>query len=527
MEELSNFLTGASSFIPHGHCYLWQPAVLWLNVISDFLIAAAYLSLPAALIYFVSKRRDLAFRPIFVMFGVFILACGLTHVMGIYTVWVPAYWLDGSIKAVTATVSLVTAVAVWPMIPKALALPSPVQLREINAELEQANQQLHNEVAERTAAEERFRGLLESAPDAMVIAGADGRIRLVNARTEEIFGYARDELIGQPIETLVPERFRARHVVHRENYLRNPRPRSMGQGFDLHGRRKDGSEFPVEISLSPAGGEKDLLVFADIRDVTEQRAMEQKIRVLNEELEAKVQERTRQLLAAQEELVRKEKLAVLGQVVGSVGHELRNPLGVMNNAVYYLKATLHDADSTTKEYLDIIGAEIAGTERIVSELLDSVRTRPPRIEMADVAYLIRQALQRCTVPEQVQVKVDTPTGLPPIEVDPQQIQQVFRNLFANGIDAMPDGGDLTVSTTVDNSSGMVRVTVRDTGTGIKPEQMQKLFQPLFTTKARGTGLGLAVVKNLTEANGGHVDVQSEVGKGTTFTVTLPVERGKT
>ena len=121
----------------------------------------------------------------------------------------------------------------------------------------------------------------------------------------------------------------------------------------------------------------------------------------------------------------------------------------------------------------------------------------------------------------MQVKVETSAGLPPIEVDPQQIQQVFRNLIANGIDAMPDGGHLTIDVAEDNSTDMVRVTVRDTGTGIKPEQMEKLFQPLYTTKARGTGLGLVVVKNLIQANGGSVDVQSEPGKGTKFTIRLP------
>lgn len=125
MKELLNFLTGDGVFIPHGHCYLWQPGVLWLNVLSDAVIAASYFSLPVALIYFASKRRDLAFKPLFIMFGVFILACGMTHVMGIYTIWVPAYWLDGGVKAVTAMVSLATAVAIWPLIPQALAPAQP------------------------------------------------------------------------------------------------------------------------------------------------------------------------------------------------------------------------------------------------------------------------------------------------------------------------------------------------------------------------------------------------------------------
>ncbi|GEM_PF-5637412 len=261
-----------------------------------------------------------------------------------------------------------------------------------------------------------------------------------------------------------------------------------------------------------------------VRTAAEQalRESEEAIRRLNEELEAKVQERTQQLLAAQEDLVRKEKLALLGQVVGSVGHELRNPLGVMNNAVYYLKTVLTDADATTREYLGIIGEEIASADRIVAELLDSIRTKPPQWQTVDSQELLRQTLKHCAIPERIEVIVDVSAHLPPIEVDPQQIQRVFRNLIANGIDAIGGDGRLTIRALEDNPSGMVQVSIRDTGSGIPPEQMAKLFQPLYTTKARGIGLGLVVVKNLTEANGGRIEVESEPGKGTMFTVILPV-----
>ncbi len=230
------------------------------------------------------------------------------------------------------------------------------------------------------------------------------------------------------------------------------------------------------------------------------------------------------LIEARDEMLRKERLAVLGQVAGSVGHELRNPLGVMNNAVFFLKTALTDADPITREYLDIIAYEIKGAEGIVSELLDSVRTRRPQLEISDTAYLIRQAVQHCTVPEGVTLRIDIPAGLPPIAVDPQQIQRVFRNLISNGIEAMSDNGSLTVSAISDAAAGTVRVSIRDTGSGIGSEQMAKLFQPLCTTKARGIGLGLVVCKNLVEVNGGQIEVQSEAGKGTTFTVTLPGEK---
>ncbi|MDD2926615.1 ATP-binding protein [Rhodoferax sp.] len=247
----------------------------------------------------------------------------------------------------------------------------------------------------------------------------------------------------------------------------------------------------------------------------------QRLEQLNEDLDRKVKERTQQLLATQEELVRQEKLAVLGQVAGSVGHELRNPLSVMSNAVFFLQTVLADADETTKEYLDIIKSEIAGSERIVSDLLDSVRTKPPHPETVGVRELIDQTLRKFSMPPAVTIKLDIPESLPPLRVDPLQVQQVLRNLISNGVEAMPDGGTLEIRAAKDLPSGTVTIGLRDTGTGIAPEVLSKLFQPLFTTKARGIGLGLVVVKNLTEANGGSVAVQSEPGKGSTFVVTLP------
>jgi C4-dicarboxylate-specific signal transduction histidine kinase len=245
------------------------------------------------------------------------------------------------------------------------------------------------------------------------------------------------------------------------------------------------------------------------------------IRHLNKELDAKVKRRTQQLLEAQDELVRREKLAVLGQIAGNVGHELRNPLGVMNNAVYFLRTVLSEADATTREYLDIIGDEIAAADHILSDLLDAVRTKPPQPETVEIGELLTEALHACHIPEPVTVHQDIPATCPPVRVDPQQMQQVLRNLISNGIEAMPEGGTLEIRASAAAEGKAVIISIRDEGAGISPEHQARLFQPLFTTKARRIGLGLAVVKNLTEANGGSVAVQSEPGKGSTFIVTLP------
>ena len=241
----------------------------------------------------------------------------------------------------------------------------------------------------------------------------------------------------------------------------------------------------------------------------------------SESLEEKVRERTKQLQEAQEELVRKEKLALLGQVADTVGHELRNPLGVMNNAVYFLQTVLPDADEITKEYLDIIKDEIAVAERIVSDLLDAVRTKPPYPEMVEVAVLIQQTLRKCYVPPSVTVRLGIPETLPAVLVDPVQMRQVFWNLITNGVEAMPNGGELEIRADEDQEAKTVTVSIKDSGSGIAPEHLDRLFQPMFTTKLRRIGLGLVVVKNLTQASGGSVEVESTQGKGSTFSVTLP------
>jgi PAS domain S-box-containing protein len=271
------------------------------------------------------------------------------------------------------------------------------------------------------------------------------------------------------------------------------------------------------VTTIQLGGRPHLL--ESFIDITERKQAEEKILQLNKSLQEKIQ----QLLAAREDLVRKEKLALLGQVVGSVGHELRNPLAVMNNAVYFLQTVLADGDETTREYLEIIKDGVVDAESIVSDLLDSVRTKPPQPTAVSVGELIDQTLHTLTVSATITVTLDIPETLPRVRVDGRQIQQVFRNLISNGVEAMPEGGTLAINAVANSQEGTVSVSVGDTGCGMTSEVLANLFQPLITTKARGIGLGLVVVKNLTEANGGTIEVNSQPGMGTVFTVRLPVE----
>jgi PAS domain S-box-containing protein len=366
--------------------------------------------------------------------------------------------------------------------------------------------------------EARYRGIFEHANDIIYLLETDGRFRSLSPAFEKITGWKIEEWIGMPFARLVhPDDL----PLANEVFNKTLGGESMTT-FRLRIARKSGDYFDADASITPLGRGAVTGAMGIARDVTERRQMEEKIRKLNEELELKVQQRTQQLLAAQEELVRKEKLAVLGQVAGSVGHELRNPLGVMNNAVYFLQTVLADADETVREYLGIIGKEIASSERIVSDLLDSVRTRLPRPEAVSVRELVEQTLGKLDIPSAVNVKLEIPESLPALWVDSLQIHQVLRNLISNGIEAMPEGGTLEIGAAGNDAAKSITISVRDTGVGMTQEQLGKLFQPLFTTKARGIGLGLVVVKNLTQANGGRIEVQSEAGEGTQFSVMLPM-----
>jgi len=264
-------------------------------------------------------------------------------------------------------------------------------------------------------------------------------------------------------------------------------------------------------------------------ELAERKRAEEKLREYSEQLEEKVEQRSEELKDTHEQLVRKEKLAVLGQLAGEVGHELRNTLGVISNAIYYLQTTLSDADETIREYLDMISSEVRNSEKIISNLLDFSRTRPAEREEIEVGELIAQVLEKRPPPKNVKISTKIPSDVPPVFVDSQEIGQVLFNLVTNAYQAMissssvetPEGGELIVR--VQAEKDKVSLSITDTGCGISKEDMKKVFEPLFTTKARGIGLGLAVSKNLVEVNGGSIEAESKEGEGSTFTVILPTK----
>ena len=231
-----------------------------------------------------------------------------------------------------------------------------------------------------------------------------------------------------------------------------------------------------------------------------------------------------ELKETRERLIRSEKLAVLGKLAGIVGHELRNPLGVIRNSVYFLRLKLAGAvqDEKIKRHLDILDEEVAASDRIITDILTFSRAKIPELALVDIPEIIQASLEKLKVPANIEVTRQFEPGLPRIQADEAQLRQVFSNIMVNAIQAMPGGGRLTIS--AGKMDEFIELDFTDTGEGISKENLEKIFEPLFSTRMQGTGLGLTVCQDIVEAHKGNISVESEVGKGTKITIKLPITK---
>jgi PAS domain S-box-containing protein len=659
-------LVSSDGFMPHGHCYLWRLDILWLHLIADALIAISYISIPFTLLYIVRKRRDVPFHWMFLCFGMFIVACGATHAMEIWTLWTPTYGLSGIIKAITALASVTTAVLLIKLVPTVLTIPTPAQLSKAHDELRRAhevlerrvqermaeltskNAELADEIAERKRAQDALaksqrkfqrladagiigvittdvsgnvleanhaflqvvgytqedlqsggvrwddmtppehrmasahaleqlratgvatpwekeyirkdgsrvpvlvgvaaldatadeyiafvldlterkraaeaihkleqqreadatvRALLEAAPDAMVISDERDRIVLVNAKTEQLFGYARADLLDTSLDILVPERFRPTEVEHRANYFKHPidRRRTMSGERQLVGLRKDGSEFPADVSLSTLQTNAGMLVSTTIRDVTLRKQAEETLRRAKEAAEA--------------------ANAELETFSYSVAHDLRSPLrGISGYSTALLEDCGDGLEDQAKEYLTRIVAGCLRMSNIIDALLKLARlTRTePRFEQVDLTQLGRTVIEQLRTHDPQRVVEFVATDGLGVRGDPDLLRLLLDNLLGNAWKFTGKQPSARVELGSHDVDGSPVYYVRDNGAGFDARLVNKLFVPFrrlhSSSEFDGTGLGLATVQRIVRIHGGRVWAEGAEAEGATFRFTLP------
>ena len=558
MESFLQSLVAPGDFLPHGLCLTWRPELIWTHLLSDILIGLAYFSIPVGLLYFVWQRQDLAYKWIFLMFCGFILACGVTHFFGAWTLWHPDYIAQGVVKAFTAAISVVTAVVLWPLIPQALALPSPAQLREANsslemqilerrraemeirrmvdelearvaertAELQSANESLETRVAERTAelleanrrlsaSESHYSSIFHHLVEGLFVIRVSGaeefryealnpsHERQTGLRTEDVAGRTPHEIFKSDMADHLVERYRAccdaGCPIQYEETLDLPAgvriwQTNLAPVFDAEGQ-------PVKL-------------LGTSRDMTEYRTL-------------------------QEELAQTSKLATLGTMAAGIAHEMSQPLNIIKITADDCGLMIEEGETDVRylaQGMELIATQASRMGEIVDQMRSFSRRDSPEVATFDPVPPVRRAitlLERHYASEGIAlVSADMPDDLL-VAGRPGRLEQVVINLLSNARDAIimrreddpAAGGRIDMAVFADRSAEQVRITVTDDGIGLPPEMAEHIFDPFFTTKdaAKGVGLGLSICVSLIGAMGGRITAES-LERGARFTISLPIRR---
>ncbi|MFP3867036.1 MAG: two-component system sensor histidine kinase NtrB [Desulfobacteraceae bacterium] len=341
-------------------------------------------------------------------------------------------------------------------------------------------------------------GIIDSATDAIITINEDHIIVGYNKGAEKIFGFTREEALGQDLEIIIPPPYKKEHKEYVRRYIATREAHVIGKHVRLSAQRKNGEEFPMSISFSVAEIADRLYFTGIIRDITESVDIEAKLR-------------------------QSERLAAVGNTVSHIVHEIKNPLLVIGGFARQLART-PNLDDKARDKLAMITEEVNRLECLMTEMKDFSHPPTINLEAGRIEELIQEVLElyEDTLKEQgITVVQDHPQPLPPVNFDRQQIKQIILNLIKNAAEAMPQGGQLTVAIRVEEP--YLEIAITDTGEGIPPEALENIFNPYYTTKAKGSGLGLSICRNIIKAHKGDILVHSTPGKGSTFTILLPLE----
>ncbi len=390
---------------------------------------------------------------------------------------------------------------------------------------------------------ESLKALFEYATEGIIIADKSGAIIRANPSSEKLFGYERDELINQKIEVLVPNRYAHSHEKHREGYNNNPKPRSMGKGLDLCGKRKNGTEFPIEISLSHYKSNDELYIIAFIIDISERKLAEEKIKRVNAELELKVEERTKILKETLYELeASKDELSIAlerekdlndmkSRFVTMASHEFRTPLStILSSASLIGKYKITEEEDKRHKHVDRIKSAVTNMTLILNDFLSAGKLEEGKInynlESINLPSYINESLgELSNFLKKGQIINYYHEGKEDFVCDKQFLKNIMINLVSNSSKFSPENKSIDINTF--NSNSELQITVKDHGIGIPVDEQKNLFERFFRAKnvlnIQGTGLGLSIVAKYVEVLNGTIKFESELNKGTIFYINLPMQ----
>lgn len=395
------------------------------------------------------------------------------------------------------------------------------------------DQKIANSLA---ASEARIHALLEAAVDGIISIDERGIIQTINPAGQRLFGYAEEELIGLNVKILMPSPYRNEHDGYLARYLDTGVKKIIGIGREVIGLRRDGTTFPMDLSVAEARLENERIFVGIIRDITDRKRAEHVLRESKEVLERAVSEleaKNEEVRTMTQQLWHAAKLASVGELAASIAHELNNPLGTVSLRIESVLGRT-PPDDPRRRALEIIAQETRRMGDLVANLLQFARRGSEQISTVDVreelskaVELIQHHLRKHLINVVQALDADTPT----IYADRQKLRQVFLNLLSNASDAMPEGGTLTLRTqptALRNGTPGVQIEFSDTGIGIAAGYLAKVIEPFFTTKeeGKGTGLGLAICRRVVQEHSGSMEIASEVGRGTTVRIVLPIKNGR-
>ena len=507
-----------SSFMPHGICYLWKPELVWLHVISDAVIAAAYFAIPPALIYLVVRARrearalglpgparGLPYERVYLAFGLFIVACGTTHVMGVVNVWQPSYWASGAIKVVTAAASVATAVALPPLLPRAIALFREARISELQ----------YTQLSQLAA-------IVEHSEDAIFTQDPLGVVTSWNAGAERLYGYSRADMVGRHLVDTI-----ARGREQEVDRLRGTIARGESiSHFETTRLRADGREIEISLTISPVRNSQGVIVggSAIARDITERKRAEQRNLELNRAQAARDEAEKLAADMAALSIAKSEFLAVMS-------HELRTPLNAVAGYTDLLEAGVRGPlTEAQREDIRRIGRSVDHLRGLIDQILRFTRLEagvdhPESVDF-DVATIVREASEIVAPSAEsrnLPMRVAVPVGLN-MHGDPVYLRQILLNLLSNAIKFTREG---SVTVQARGTDEEVFLIVEDTGIGIAPEHSEDIFSPFWQVdrgharSSEGVGLGLTVARRLARQMKGDVTLEPSSGTGSRFTVRVP------